>query len=164
MNTETLIQQAAILYDEDFVAWTENMAKALEQRDLSALDWLNLVAEIRDLGKRDQRELESRLLVVLLHLLKWQYQPERRSYPGTDNDHLKNSWASSIAENRDQIQRLLKQSPSLQTTLTNALEFCYQKARKQASRETGLEIQIFPEACEYTQAQILSDDFWPDLK
>ncbi|NJN23495.1 MAG: DUF29 domain-containing protein [Acaryochloridaceae cyanobacterium RL_2_7] len=164
LNTETLTENLTTLYDQDFVVWTQDMAQALKRRDLTALDWNNLVEEIQDLGKRDQREVASRLLVVLTHLLKWQYQPQRRSYPGSDNDFLQNSWARSIAENRDQIQRLLAQSPSLRGILDKSLDSCYQKARKQAAQETGLDIQTFPEFCGYTQTQILDDDFWPENK
>lgn len=161
MNTKTLIGNSTTLYDEDFVAWTQKMAQALERRDFNALDWDNLVEEIQDLGKRDQREVESRLLIILTHLLKWQYHPQRRSYPGSENESFQNSWARSIAENRDQIQRLLKQSPSLYRILENSLDECYQKARKQAAQQTNLELPVFPEVCEYSQAQILDDDFWP---
>ena len=143
------------------MAWTKKMAQALEQRDLKALDWNNLVEEIQDLGQRDQREIASRLLVILTHFLKWHYQPQRPSYLESDNEVFKNSWARIIAENRDQIQRLLVQSPSLKRILEKSLDSCYQKARKQAAQETGLDIQTFPEFCDYTQTQILDDDFWP---
>ena len=150
------------MYDQDFVAWAEQTAQALKARDFDALDFENLIEEVQDLAARDRRELRSNLLVLLIHLLKWHYQPERRSYPGSDNLWNENSWARTISEHRDRIQEVLQDSPSLRQVLSESLADRYQKARKAAAQQTYLAIDIFPTVCPYTQDQILDDDFWPE--
>jgi Domain of unknown function DUF29 len=150
------------LYDTDFIAWVESTTQLLKQGKFSKLDIKNLIDEVEDLGKRDKREIQSNLVVLLTHLLKWQYQQERRSYPESGNDKYDNSWARTIAEHRDRIQRSLKDSPSLLKTFESSLDDCYKKSRKNAARETGLSINIFPEICGYGNEEILDDDFWPN--
>lgn len=163
-DSEELILRLASLYDQDFVAWTERMAQALERRDFSALDLENLIEEVQDLGKRDKRDVESDLYILLTHLLKWQYQPSCRSYPGTKNEWYENSWPRTISEHRRRIRKFLKDSPSLRKVLIEELDDSYTDARKEASQQTGLDINVFPGNCEYTQEQILDDDFWPGPK
>jgi hypothetical protein len=156
------IPNLSFLYQEDFLAWLEATTRLLRQRKFDELDIENLIEEVEDLGKRDKRELESNLFILLTHLLKWQYQPDRRSYPGSDNEWHENSWARTISEHRDRIQRALRDSPSLQNILRESLAACYAKSRKDAARQTGLIIDIFPDVCKYSEAEILDDDFWPN--
>lgn len=149
-------------YDQDFVAWAEATAQLLKQRRFDEIDLESLTEEVQDLARRDKQQLQSRLSELLLHLLKWQYQPERRSYPGTNHNWNENSWARSIDNQRNEIKDLLEYSPSLSNFLSDSINKCYGRARKGAQRDTRLPIATFPEHCPYTETQILDDEFWPD--
>ena len=140
------------LYEEDFYLWTQCMAEALRSRDFDALDLENLLDEVESLGRSDRRELKSRLVVLLHHLLKWQFQAEMRS----------GSWKGTLSEQRSKIRNVLDDSPSLRSFLVSSVEECYQDARLQAEAETGVAIVIFPEVCKYTIEEILSVEFLPD--
>lgn len=141
------------LYNADFVLWSEQTAQTLRRKDFDAVDWENLIEEIESLGRSERHALASQLTRVLMHLLKWEFQSERRS----------NSWRGSLVEGRIQIRRLLKSSPSLKNYLLDILAECYQDAVEQASAETGLPIKAFPAKCPYPlEAQILNLDFLPD--
>jgi hypothetical protein len=97
-----------------------------------------------------------------MHLLKWQYQPNRRSLDWSEHSWNENSWARTIIEHRSRIQDLLSDSPSLHHALSENLADCYKKARLSAAKETGLNLRSFPESCDYTEAEILNDEFWPE--
>ena len=140
------------LYDEDFYAWTDEQAALLRAGKLSAADIENIAEEIESMGRGEKRELVSRLAVLLLHLLKWQYQPEMRGA----------SWRVSIANTRDDLADLLQDSPSLRANLREYIASAYQRARRQASAETGLNEKTFPPACPYSFSQATDADFWPD--
>lgn len=101
------------------------------------------------MGKRDQREVESFLVRLIMHLLKWQFQPSQRSA----------SWVSSIDDSREQLEGIFEQSPSLRRLGAESLGKVYQRARKKASRETGLAPTEFPPECPYTFGQLMDDDF-----
>lgn len=104
------------------------------------------------MGRSERRSLESNLIVVLLHLLQWQYQSERRS----------GSWESSIIEHRRGIKKALKESPSLKPYLESIFAECYVKAVKQAKAETGLPLETFPASCLYELTQVTDDEFLPE--
>ena len=140
------------LYDRDYVQWIEATLQQLRDRDYEQVDWENLLEEIEDMGKRERQALRSNLVVVLLHLLKWQFQPEYRT----------GSWAGSITEHRRRILDLLDDSPSLKSVIPEGLEKCYKSARKQAHQETGLALNLFPPECPYAVEEILDDDFCPE--
>ena len=140
------------LYNTDYVSWTEAMAHNLRQRNFEALDIENLAEEIESLGKRDRRELVSRLDVLLMHLLKWRYQIPKRS----------TSWQSTIKEQRRQIARILTDSPSLKRYLLDQFDECYQEARDMAADETGLMRSSFPKDCEWTIEEVCDRTFWPE--
>jgi hypothetical protein len=144
--------QTAELYDRDFCLWTATMAEVLRSGNLAQLDIANLAEEVESLGRRDRRELESRLVVLLHHLLKWQFQPSMRS----------GSWRGTLAEQRLRIRRLLKDSPSLRSVLETSTDECYADAKIQASEETGLISDTFPVDCPYPIEAILSIEFLPD--
>jgi hypothetical protein len=144
--------QTAELYDRDFCLWAETMAAALRSGNLSELDIANLAEEVESLGRRDRRELQSRLVVLLHHLLKWQFQPDMQS----------GSWRGTLAEQRLRIRRLLQDSPSLRSVLESSVDECYADAKIQASEETGLTIDTFPADCPYAIEAILSVEFLPD--
>lgn len=142
----------AQLYETDFVEWLGRASELLKQGLFNELDVENLIEEVEDLGRSQKQALRSNLRVLLMHLLKWQYQAENRS----------NSWTSTIDEHRDRIHDLIEDSPSLKNQLLEVLGTTYEKARKRAFRETGLEINTFPTECPYTLEQVLDDDFWPE--
>ena len=116
------------LYEQDFWLWTQAMVEALKSGNLSQLDLENLAEEVESLGRSDRRELQSRLTVLLMHLLKWQFQPDMRS----------GSWRGTLAEQRIHILKLLKESPSLRSFFEESVNECYDDAKVKASEETGL--------------------------
>lgn len=140
------------LYEQDFYAWTQQQAALLRAGRLSEIDFKNIAEEIESMGSRERRELISRLAVLLAHLLKWQYQPERRSV----------SWRLTINEQRRHLALLLEDSPSLQARLEEFLPRAYRDGTRAALEETGFLNSPFPPACPYAAAQILGEDFWPE--
>lgn len=128
------MQNHATLYETDFYAWTQEQAKLIKQKALDKLDLLNLLEEVESMGASQKREFESRLSAILVHLLKWKYQPVMRS----------NDWLGSIVENRNEIETLLTQNPSL-TNIEGSqekLKVAYKHAIRKAAVETGLEKYI----------------------
>ena len=111
-----------ILYEQDFYLWIQTTVQQLKENKLNEIDIPNLIEEIESMGRSEKRELKSRLIVLLMHLLKWHYQPEKRS----------ESWRSTITEQRICIEGLLEDSPSLKPLLSEVFEDCYQKARLKA--------------------------------
>ncbi len=140
------------MYEQDFYAWTQEQAALLREGASVELDWLNLAEEVESLGKRDRRELGYRLQTLLLHLLKWQWQPTERS----------GSWRSTIREQRSRLGRLLRQSPSLAPLVPQTLQEEYDDAWHRASEETGLPLTTFPDVCPWTGEQVLDAEFFPD--
>ena len=140
------------LYDSDFFAWSREQAELLRAGKLAQADIENIAEEIDSMGRTEKRELSSRLTVLLLHLLKWRYQPGKRSP----------SWEASIANQRDDIAEHLGDNPSLKPLLPQALATAYRKARREATGETGLPGPTFPDACPWTVEQALDEGFWPD--
>jgi hypothetical protein len=141
----------ANLYDRDFVLWTEEMAKLLRERRFSGLDIENLAEEVEDMGKRDRREVESRLEVLLMHLIKWQIQP----------DHRGGSWQSTINVQRGRLLRVLRDSPSLRRALENELPNAYESGKQSAFLETRSRPTL-PATCPFTIEQILDPSFLPE--
>ncbi len=138
-----------LLYEQDYYQWLTQTTKLLKEKKFTQLDLENLIEEIESLGKSEKRAIESNLIVVILHLLKWRYQPQKHS----------NSWKSSIREHRRRIQRLLTDSPSLKNYLAEIFATCYLAAKKQASDETGLSVVAFPEECPFSLTESLNEDF-----
>ena len=137
------------LYNQDFYAWTQQQAKALEQKLIVELDWKHLQEEIQSLGRHEYRELISCLGVLIGHLLKWEYQPEQRS----------RSWFLTIREQRRAIQRHLRQNPSLKSRITEAMLDAFEAGIDLALRETNLPLRTFPENCPYLFDDIIADNF-----
>jgi len=140
-------------YETDFYLWTQQQAALLRQGEFNRvdLDLANIAEEIESMGRGQTHSLSSYLQNVLMHLLKWRYQPERRG----------NSWRLSIFNGRYQIQRLLKDSPSLKPKVATLISDEYHQARKIAALETHLPLTTFPEECPFTLEQI-TGDYWPD--
>jgi hypothetical protein len=132
-------------YDQDFYAWSREQASLLRSGQYGRLDVMHLVEEIEDLGKRERRALESRLAVLLGHLLKWQYQPE---YPS------RKSWRATINTQRRAIAKLLDENPSLAARLDEIIRDAYPDAVDLAVAETPLDYDAFPEDCPWDQTQI----------
>ncbi len=140
------------LYDEDFYLWLETTAKQLKAGKLAEVDLVNLIEEIECMGRSEKRALKSNLIVVLMHLLKYKYQPEKRT----------NSWLSTIFEHRRRLQEGLVESPSLKNYFDENFGQCYQDARQQAALETGLFIDTFPVESPFTADECLRQDFLPE--
>ena len=140
-------------YETDFYLWTQQQADLLRQAQFNRidLDLGNIAEEIESMGKRDRRSISSYVQNVLLHLLKWRYQPEQRGA----------SWRLSIENARDQILNLLDESPSLKSEMGTFATKEYQRALRNAAGETGLPLTTFPEQCPFTVEQIIGD-WWPD--
>jgi Domain of unknown function DUF29 len=144
-----------VQYETDFVVWSERQASLLHQHRFELETWgidaANLVEEVVALARSERRELRSRLTVLLKHLLKWEYQPLRRGA----------SWRSTILQQRQQIEDLLKASPSLRRALDAEVKDVYPRAREYAALRTGLKLDTFLADCPWTVAQVLDVNFWP---
>ena len=148
----TMPSQSITDYDGDFYAWTLETAQRLRAGQIDQVDLEQVAEEIEDMGKSDRRALESHLKILMLHLLKWQYQPTHRGV----------SWRLSVINARDEISAILRDSPSLRPRLTELAASRYTGARKQAILETGLEPSTFPETCPFSIEQILQEDELPN--
>ena len=152
----TAIQPTSVtnsnLYNEDFYLWIETTAKQLKNGNFSEIDLANLIEEIESMGRSEKRALKSNLLVLLMHLLKYKYQPEKCS----------NSWLSTIFEHRRRLKEELTESPSLKNYFLEIFNECYQDARKQASLETGLSLDTFPMDSPFTIDESLNQDYLPE--
>ena len=141
------------LYQQDFYLWTEATAQQLREGEFTQLDVANLIEEIESIGQGEKRELKSRLIVLLMHLLKWMYQPGKRS----------DSWINTITEQRIALEELLEDSPSLKAFLPEVFDQSYQKARIKAAQETGIKLNTFPSQCSFVQEQVLEAGFFPEV-
>lgn len=139
------------LYETDIHAWSQRQVELLRAEEFAEVDWLHVIEEIESLGTSQRSELRNRLIILLMHLLKWQYQPELQS----------RSWAATITVQRDDLEILLKDNPSLRSRLPEFIEEAYPRAIKRAVSETGLRKSTFPAECPYTPAEILDEEFWP---
>ncbi len=139
------------LYDRDFYAWSREQAELLRAGKLAEADIDHIAEEIDSMGRTEKRELVSRLSVLLLHLLKWRYQPEKRGP----------SWEASVRVQRNRLVDHLDDNPSLKPLLPKALASAYRDASLEAVAETGLPAATFPEACPWTVEQVLDGGFWP---
>lgn len=140
------------LYDADYWAWTQKQAEALRRRSGNELDWDLLAQELDALGATEERELRSRYIVLITHLLKWAFQPERRS----------RSWTNSIANQRADIADHMKRNPGLKSLEEETFYGAYLNARRQASTETDLDLGLFPAAPPFTKEQAKDEDWLPE--
>ena len=151
-TAETETPDKVSLYEQDFYAWAQQQAALARAGCPEALDLENLAEELEGMARSDRRAMERRLEVLLMHLLKWCYQPQRRS----------RSWSNTIRVQRIGLKKLLRDSPSLVPSLPDLLADAYSTARLEASTETGLDDSTFPETCPFTSEQSLDPDYWPD--
>ncbi len=138
-------------YDQDVMAWAAEQARLIRTGQFDQLDIEHIADEIDDVGKSEKRELASRMAFLLAHLLKWQFQP---SYRGT-------SWERTMREQRKQVLRKLKETPSLGPLLNDSEwgEGAWGDAVTLAISETGLD--AFPEVCSWNLADVLADNWLP---
>ncbi|AKE62884.1 hypothetical protein MYAER_0524 [Microcystis aeruginosa NIES-2549] len=141
------------LYEKDYYLWLEKTINLLENRQFSDLDLENLIEEIKSMSISQQKALKSNLTVILWHLLKYLQEPEKQS----------RSWELTLFEHRERIEEDLETSPSLKIFLTEEIfKKCYNKARKKAAIETGINLDKFPNDCPFTLAEALDFEFIPN--
>ena len=137
------------LYHQDFYAWTQQQAALLAAHSFAGLDVEHLIEEVESMGRSERRELENRVEELLLHLLKWQFQPGRRT----------NSWRASIRYQRIGVAKVLRQNPSLRPLLIEIVGDAYEAAVVRAESETGLPEATFPNQCPFS-IQAMQDPQW----
>jgi hypothetical protein len=148
------------LYENDFNAWIAQQIFLLKAGKTNEIDTEHLIEELEDMGKSHLRELENRFIVLIAHLLKWQYQYQQlqdqwKTFTG-------GSWRGSIVEQRTKTAKLLKQNPSLKKELNHAIATAYPDALEIAIDETGLPESCFPKTCPYLVEQLLDKQFYPE--
>lgn len=145
----------ANLYDQDFFQWTQTTAAQIRAGKWQDIDPDCVAEELESLGKRDWRELGSRLQVLMTHLLKWRYQAAERGRRGR-------RWQNTIEDQRAEIAVLLRQSPSLGPHVPALVAERYPNAVRKAARESGLPRETFPPMCPWTAELLLDPEFWPE--
>ena len=140
-------------YETDVVAWANEQAGFVRAGRFDQLDLKHIAEEIEDVGKSEQRELASRMAVLLAHLLKWDHQPARRS----------KSWQYTLTTQRKEVAYVISEAPSLRTKFSDErwLDIVWSKAKSQAESETGLDIDTFPEVCPWPISDVLSEGWLP---
>ena len=139
------------LYARDYYLWLQHTARLISEGKFSDVDTANLIEEIEDMGRSEKRAVESNLTVLLAHLLKYKYQPQKRS----------NSWRATIIEHRRRIKKAFRDSPSLKQYKSDINEETYQDAIRAAAAETGLTLDTFPSESPFTPEQVLNPDYLP---
>ena len=148
IDSDTVIKQS--LYERDFYKWTFQTANLLRQGRFSEIDIDNVAEEIESMGISNKKELISRLSVLIMHLLKWQYVVNMRS----------NSWIRTINTQRRELELLFENSPSLKHDIEIFIEKAFNRAKADFERETGISRKTLPETCPYSVEQLTDDDFF----
>jgi hypothetical protein len=138
-------------YEGDYFAWSQDQAARIRAADPKGIDWENVAEEIESLGRSQKTKIRNRLRVLLVHLLKWEYQPKRRSL----------SWQSTISEQRTHIEGVIEDSPSLRRFPSEIVEATYPSARERAALETKMPLNTFPDSLPYSVKQVLDHRFMP---
>ncbi|MBC6418752.1 MAG: DUF29 domain-containing protein [Prochloron sp. SP5CPC1] len=146
------IPKISNLYEKDYYLWLQQTTLLLRNGELSALDIPNLIEELEDMGKKEKRSVYSNLKILLFHLLKYKYQPEKRSH----------SWKYTIEEHRQRIKEAFEDSPSLQNYCEEIFVTgkCYRDAKKLAVHETGFPENTFPSQCPFSLEEVLAEDYF----
>ena len=139
------------LYNHDYYLWLVHTAQLIKEGKFSEIDANNLIEEIEDMGRSEKRAVKSNLIILLLHLLKYKYQPAKRT----------NSWKASIREHRRRLRDDFKTSPSLKPYFQQIFAESYQDSREQAADETGLPIDTFSSHCPFTVSEVLDSNYLP---
>ena len=146
-TTETLSE----LYEKDETAWLDAMAELVQFGQCESLDLPNLYDYLTSMANRDRKEVFHRLVQLMMHLLNWQYQPEKR---GT-------SWLASIRFQREELNWDCN-SGTLNNYAKSILSLAYKKARIEAALETGLPMEAFPDQLGMTFDELLADTELPE--
>lgn len=152
MGKVSSLAQPQQLYERDFYAWTVEQATALRSGQLRRVDLEHVAEEVEDMGKSQRRAVKSAVTVILIHLLKYRYQP----------DHRSNSWRATLREHRRRVRDDLADSPSLRPYTDRVFAECYRDARAAAADESGLSISTFPTMCPFTPEQAFDSGFLPE--
>ena len=141
-------------YESDVVACAKEQAALIRAGQFDQLDLTHIAEEIEDVGKSEQRELASRMAVLLAHILKWKFQPQKRSV----------SWTLTIKEQRRLLVRRVQKTPSLSPILSDPewVDEIWVDAKALAEKETGLDMSTYPEICPWSMADVLTPEWLPD--
>jgi hypothetical protein len=146
----------AVSIDADYSAWLFAQAQALRLARPEYLDWENLAEELEGMARNEERALESYLIVLVKHLLKYRYEA----------DKISGSWEASVENSRERIERLLLRSPSLRSRLGDVFKDAYPIARREAGGEIGLRKREWerrlPRSCEWPVESVVDVNFWPE--
>ncbi len=137
------------LYEKDLASWVAEQASHLRNKEFDKIDLENFIDEFEGIVKRDKRSMKSYFEILLTHMLKWQYQPSKRS----------SSWYASIRNSRDEINGIIEDSPSLKNNMELAYETAWKKGRKHALEETGLKNSELPKICPWDLKDALQMKF-----
>ena len=140
------------LYEQDYYQWLTVTAEKLRQGKLTEIDVVNLIEEIEDMGRSERKAVRSNLRILLMHLLKYKYQPEKRT----------NSWLFTIVEHRKRLQQSLQDSPSLKPYFLEVFDESYQDAIDLATAETGLPRKTFPDQSPFNPQETLNSEYLPN--
>ena len=143
------MKNISTLYEQDFYAWTQEQTELIQKKLFSSIDYVHLQEALQIMGASEKRELNNQLAVLLMHLLKWKYQPSRQC----------KSWIRTIKEQRLEVKDVLSDNPSLKYNLAGHLDNAYQKSVLRAAEETNLDEELFPMMCEWSVEQILDAGF-----
>ena len=152
MNPQLSVSTDKTLYESDFYLWLSTTAQLLRKGNFSELDLDNLIEEIEGMARKEKQALKSNLRILLMHLLKWKYQSDKRT----------NSWRSTIREHRKRLKDAFKDSPSLKPYYLEIFADAYQDARELAADETGLSFDTFPVNSPFTHEETLDENYLPD--
>ena len=150
-KSSSAIPRVVAARDADFYAWTQEQARLIRDGRFDALDRDHVAEEFEIVGASEKREIRARLRQLVTHLLKYRYQPRRRS----------RSWTLSVMEQREAIAAVLADSPSLAGLPAEVLASAYRLALVDAERQTRLRPSTLPESCPFTIAELLDPDWWP---
>lgn len=139
------------LYDADFYSWALRQGELLRERRFAELDLPNLIDEVEALARKEAKELENRYETLLQHLLKWEFQADKRSY----------IWAGTIRRERRKIAKHLRENPGLKPRRWELLTSAYEDAREEAALETRLPLERFPVSNPYSLDEAMDEAFWP---
>ena len=139
------------LYDADFYSWAVHQGALLRESRFAELDLPNLIDEVEALARKEASELENRYETLLQHLLKWEFQADKRS----------SSWLGTIRRERRKIAKQLRRNPGLKPQRWELLASAYEDAREEAALETGLPLERFPISNPYSLEETMDSGFWP---
>lgn len=140
----TLTKKPTSLYLRDETAWLEDTADLITSDRLDEIDYQNLAEYLTDMARRDRREVDSRLALLMAHLLKWDYQPDKRT----------GNWRATIVVERQELAKLMGRGV-LRNHAEDVLAEAYRDAVEQAIAETGLPAETFPVECPYGLVELI---------